>query len=78
MHLRKKRTLKYSKLMMINSRVPELIATVNNNSRDTESVKTTFKSFLLQSEIMESYTMAAGISQYSISQRAGQSGDRIL
>jgi hypothetical protein len=49
--------------MMINSRVPELIATVNNNSRVTENVKMTFKSFLLQSEIMESYTMAAGITQ---------------
>jgi len=54
MNLRTKRTLKYSKVMMINSRVPELIATVNNNSRVTESVKMSLKSFLLQSEIIES------------------------
>jgi hypothetical protein len=49
--------------MMINSRVPELIATVNKNSRVTGSFKMTFKSFLLHSEIMESDTMAAGIAQ---------------
>ena len=39
---------------MINSRVPQLIATVNNNSRVTESVKMTFN-HLLQREIMESH-----------------------
>jgi len=54
MNLRTKCTLKYSKVMMINSWVPELIATVNNNSRVTESFKMTLKSFVLQSEITES------------------------
>lgn len=41
MNLRTKSALMYSKAMTISSKFPELIATVNNNSKVTESVKMT-------------------------------------
>ena len=70
--------------MMINSRVPELIATANNNSRVTDSVKMTIKSFVAERDhgiihngsrdISVSIASRNGLDSPGIGSRAVQTG----